>query len=356
MVKALEPGKPAKLNYNDVRYAHVYAKAGEQQILTSDPWSYIQRTLTEARGKRRGIARQNLERAIYFADLAEDFYRAAESSQLPAQGTLAYYSMLNLVKAYISANGVELEAKPEHHGLSLEQATSGRLKVHAHMKNAVNVFSEFCGLLGKPLPGDFTLSFEDIALHIPELHSLYVSLGHASKRKLLPVEIMFLVNQTQTHLFTEVHYEKKNESKVDTKNFLKGARKEYFRDALKREGWVTYRSKRRRPVGKENLNRAYKACLEEYSHFELVSLLTRQGYRYYCDLKPGGLHHLSYSLAGMFYLGAAARYRPLEIRRVLEGPLRPLVSEMVAISPRQFLYQLASLISGKVCLIPFSSI
>ena len=119
MPKTLEKGEPAKLNYNELRYAHINSKAGEYQILTSDPWAFAQRTLTEQLAKKRGKNRENLERAIYFANLAEDFYAAASNSGLATKGTLAYYFMLNLAKAYLASKGVELEKKPEHHGLSL---------------------------------------------------------------------------------------------------------------------------------------------------------------------------------------------------------------------------------------------
>ena len=58
----------------------------------------------------------------------------------------------------------------------------------------------------------------------------------------------------------------------------------------------------------------------------------------------------------MFYLGSAARYRPLEMRSLLEGNLRPLVSEFVSLTPRQFLYQMVSLTTNRECVIPFSAV
>ncbi|MGH9438899.1 MAG: YaaC family protein [Terriglobia bacterium] len=96
--------------------------------------------------------------------------------------------------------------------------------------------------------------------------------------------------------------------------------------------------------------------MTEYTSFDVAPILTPRGYRYYVDLRPGELPHLAYSLMAMFYLGSAARYRPLEIRGLLEGGLRPLVSEFVSLTPRQFLYQLVSLTTGHECVIPFSAI
>jgi hypothetical protein len=191
MPKSLERGEPAKLNYNELRYAHINSKAGEYQILTSDPWSFIQRALTENLAKKRGKNRENLERAVYFANLAEGFYTAANNSGLATKGTLAYYFMLNLAKAYLAAKGVELEKKPEHHGLSLEVGKAETVKIHAPTTTTVNVFAEFSAELGTPLSSATTVTFLEAVNHIPELHSLYVSLGHATKRKLLPIEYRF---------------------------------------------------------------------------------------------------------------------------------------------------------------------
>ena len=164
------------------------------------------------------------------------------------------------------------------------------------------------------------------------------------------------MNGSRDRLFVEVMYEKQNETKVDTSKFLKGSRATYFRTGYPREGWVVYRSKTRRHATKTNMSDCYAKFIAESRKFNIVSLLTRNGYRYYCDLQPGPLHHLSYSLLAMFYVGAAARYRPLEIKAVLAGNLRPLVSELVTLAPKQFLYQVTSLLTEKVCLVPFSEI
>jgi hypothetical protein len=163
-------------------------------------------------------------------------------------------------------------------------------------------------------------------------------------------------NPAHDRLFIEVMYEKRNETKVDCAKFLKGSRANYFRDGFPQDGWVVYRSKRRRAFDKSNMASCYSKFIEESMQFHFVSMLTRSGYRYYCDLNPGPLHHLAYAVLAMFYVRAAARYRPLEIQQVLGGNLRPLVSELLAIVPKQFLYQVTSLVTEKVCLIPFSHI
>ena len=138
--------------------------------------------------------------------------------------------------------------------------------------------------------------------------------------------------------------------------FLKGEREKYLRKGYPRDNKIVYRAARSKSYTKDNVHRIYKNILSEYKKLDVVPILTKQGYRYYIDLRPGDLPQLSYSLLAMFYLGSAARYRPLEVKSLLEGELRPLVSEFVSLSPKQFLYQMVSLTTSKECVIPFSAI
>lgn len=356
MPRPIEQGEPALYKYNRLRYSFVELSAGEQNVLSSDPWAFLSSHLQKRLPSTRGRNRERVERALYFASLAEDFYRAAQSVSLPAQGTLYYYGMLDLVKCFLSMRGADLETTFEHHGLMLPVGKKLTIEARPKMKGAFNVYAHFCEALGKALTGTVEIRFNDALSHVPEIHGIYVSLGHIPKRKLLPVTIEFQVNAAKDCLFTEIVFEKEQEAKVDTSKFLKGARAEYFKEGFPREGKSVYRSKQRKPFSKENLDRKYRNILTEYRKFELVPILTSQGYRYYADLRPGEFPHLAYSLLCMFYLGSAARYRPLEVRSLLEGPLRPLVSEFVSLTPRQFLYQMVSLTTQKECVIPFSAI
>src|SRR5690606_15318967 len=111
----------------------------------------------------------------------------------------------------------------------------------------------------------------------------------------------------------------------------------YFKDAYQREGTIVHRSKKRKTCSNTNISTKYINILVEYDRFSITPILTRQGYRYYVDLKPGEFPSLAYSLAAMFYLGSAARYRPVETEAVLKGKLRPLITELISLTPKQFL-------------------
>ncbi|MGD9851569.1 MAG: YaaC family protein [Nitrospirales bacterium] len=356
MPRTIEKGELALYKYNKLRFSFVDLDAGEQQVLTSDPWSFLSSQLQSRQPKTRGVNRKKLERALYFASLAEDFYRAAEVIPLPAKGTLLYYGMLDLVKCFLALNDVPLETTHEHHGLNLPIGKIQTIEAKPKMQGGINIFACFCEKLGKEIKSSMEVSFSDSLSHVPEIHSIYASLGHIPKSKFLPVTIEFQVSQAHDRLFTEIFFDKKQESKVDTTRFLKGKRGKYFRDGYDCLQKIVNRSAKRKAYTKKNMNRIYQNILAEYRSFDIVPILTSQGYRYYVDLKPGIVPHLAYSLLAMFYLGNAARYRPLEIESLLEGNLRPLVSEFVSLTPRQFLYQMVSITTKKECVIPFSNI
>jgi hypothetical protein len=223
----------------------------------------------------------------------------------------------------------------EHHGLSLPLNKKQTVQV-SNASNGIAIFAEFAKLLGKPVASPHELSIKDGICHIPELHEMMYSLGQLpwSWRKFLPGQIDCLVNSGKDKLSTEIKYEKRNEARVNTAKISKGDRQEYFVKREEEHGWVSYRSKNRKSVSQKDFPQIYHNMQKEYVHFDLAALLTRSGYKDYGDLQSGPYHHLSFSLALLFYLGSVARYRPTEVEELTTGELSPLVSEALAVMPR----------------------
>ncbi|MGH9438503.1 MAG: YaaC family protein [Terriglobia bacterium] len=178
MPRTVEKCEIALHNYNRLRYSFVRVAAGEQHVLSSDPWAFLSSHLQTRLAKKRGDNRARIERSLYFASLAEDFYRAARIVPLPAKGTLYYYGMLDLVKSFLSLRGADLETTYEHHGLVLPLGKAHTIEAKPKMKNSFNVFASFCEALGKGIKATKEFGFKDALSNIPEVHSIYVSLGH----------------------------------------------------------------------------------------------------------------------------------------------------------------------------------
>ncbi|WP_157831699.1 YaaC family protein [Pseudomonas sp. YY-1] len=353
---ALQEVKEAKYKYQNVRYSHILMEPAEPAILTADPWSFMHGHLLERVDKSAGNNRTCFKRARYFASLAENFYKAAKSVEMPAKGTLYYYGMMNLVKALLSVNKVNLEDVVEHHGITNTHGKRHALTISGKISNCTNIFLEFSKILGTPVVGKHEITLRHVCTFIPELSGISRNLGFFKDPKYLPINIRFCVNESSTYLMTEVEYSKGLEASLDTSKFLKRNRKDYFLDPYEKDSKIIHRSAKRKRVNNQNWPAIYKNILKEYSTLGIASILTRNGYRYYCSLQEGSYHHLCNSYLLMFYLGHSARYRPSEIEEIMQGELRPMATEAVAILPKQFMYQLVSLITGKLCVIPFSEI
>ena len=349
----------ATFNHARVVYSPFGAEPGAQFVLTADPWSFLTATINQklAEGPR-GANRLRLERALYYSDLAESFYGSARESSLPASGTLAYYGVLNLVKCYLSLSGVDLETSIEHHGLTLPLGKARTIQVSAPSSKSLNIFQEFAKLLGKPVNTKEELTLDEVSGHLPEIHEMAFTLGHlpGNKRGFLPLDIRFLMPENNARIYTEVCFEKKQLTRVNTQAFYTGKRKQYFRPALDQDTKITHRSYRKKTCNWANLARKYQNICNDYASFDIASLLTPQGYKYYCDLRQPKWHHLSYSLLMMYYIGTAARYRPSEMNALLNSDMRPLVSEALAVTPGQMLYHLVSLCTSRNCVVPHSTI
>ena len=272
MANSVEEGIPALHKYQSVKYYPFEVEPGCSLVLSSDPWSYVYAYLKNRSVGSRGKNRACLNRAVYFSELAADFYRASADTSLPTKGMLSYYGMLNLAKAFLSEQGVELEKDWEHHGLSIPLG-KGKAVTVKKISSGISIFQDFSRALGKPVTGEETYPIKDLFVHIPEIHEICFSLGFLpwAKRKYLPISIHYLVNSGKNKVFTEMRYEKRNEERVDTSRFYKGAREQYFKQLIAQDSSIRFRSKARKPVDGKNWPRIYRNINNEYAQFNIAS-------------------------------------------------------------------------------------
>ena len=357
MARPITPGKPALYHHTGVRYFPFGAKPGAELVLTSEPWAFLRAFLQEKISKSRADNKIRFRRALYYASLAEEFCRSAESTNLPARATLAYYGVLNLVKCFICVKGLKLGDSIEHHGLSPSESGGIDIRVSKRAKKHVNIFHEFVVALGAPQPTQDDHTFADCISHIPEVHEVAsrLELLPTNERVLLPIDVKVLVDDKEEWLFTDIYYWKKHDARMKTSLFYKNARKRYFRESrLDDEGRVLFRCERRKRFSWTNFERIYANVCKEYEDFDIAALLTRDGYRYYCDLSSPKYHHLAYSFMAMFHLGTVTRYNPGETEQLLDGRYRPVISEILSLTPKQLMYQLISRMTESVCVVPFA--
>lgn len=366
MAQKYKPYKPALSDYKRVYYTHIPTNKVTSATLAADPWSYVRNYIIKNQNGKKSDNKNKFKRGLLYIKLAEDFFKAAEIVDLSTKGVLYYYGMMNLVKCFLCIQGTKLEDSIEHHGLGTSPPIKKEVKVLNLSTNTLSIFGEFAKKLSNCSIKEELVSLKEIFKNIPELHNIYNEAYPAEKSKFLPIQINYCTNDDHKFLVTELRYRKEYQKQYPCHKFYKDDRKDYF-VRLRVENysgnlepeWVTYRSKRRKTIKTAsggNWNKLYSNIHKEYSNFNISSILTRQGYLYYCDLEPGSFHHLCYSYMALFYIGTAARYKPLEFNDLLDSELRLLITEAIAICPRQFLYQITSLITCQPCVMPLSKI
>jgi hypothetical protein len=68
--RQIEKCELALYKYNKIRYSFVELNAGDQQVLTSDPWSFLSSNLQLRLNNTRGNNKVKIERALYYAGLS----------------------------------------------------------------------------------------------------------------------------------------------------------------------------------------------------------------------------------------------------------------------------------------------
>ncbi|MCB2173536.1 YaaC family protein [archaeon] len=361
-------GEQARRHYQSVKYFQFGNKAGSSFVLTSHPFNYLQSWLDNKLNEIQrdsGKKRDNLKKAKYFTDLSEEFYLNTQQSKMPTKGTLLYYSLLNLVKVYLIIKGFDLEAKTEHHGLTLPANLETKLKLTPNNDDdSISIFHEFGNCLGKPILNSegVEIRLEHLLRDLPEVHEIGYALNlfPHSKRKFLPIDLVIRTNKPRNKLYYTLSFEKKNEKLMRTDKLCRGIFKEKLQQVeIEDERLNCYKS-----VLKINYTRnsekswemAYKKLVKDISDLNITTLLTRNGYRNYLNLEPARFHRLSSTLAFAYYIGTVARYRPTLNEKILKGKYQALISEAIISCPNQFYYQLVSYITEQVCAVPQAKI
>jgi hypothetical protein len=363
------PFVTAKKNYNSVDYFPFGNKPGDSFILISDPWDYLKAFLkSEHDGiKKRtpalGPQKERLNKALYFIKLAESFQRSAENVDLPTKGTLTYYSTLNIVKAFLLVRGHDLEKTVEYHGLSLNPNDKTDITISGNAQNGgINIFHAFAKELGYPVnPGD-KISLKEIVSNLPEIHELVYNLNllNTKKRKLLPVKIEFLSNEERWNKLTyKMYFERKHNENYRVEKFNSGDLKAKLDKDPESTETVIYLSKLVKNLTRSSESSwlsGYNEFCKEINDLNVRQLLTRLGYKYYIDLQPDQFSPPIYYFALMFYIGSVARYRPTLNEEILEKDYKPVISETMKSSPKQFLFMMTGMITKKICAMPLANL
>lgn len=358
----------AKKEYGTVKYFPFSSLPADPFILTADPWNYLIAWLeTEIKlynGKKGGKpVQQKLQKAIYFTKLAQNFEISAFQLSLPIKALPQYYSALNLVKAFLLVRGIVLESKMESHGVILRTNEKEKLHVGKQSNNeSINIFLEFAKQLKVNCHPGQEINLKEVISELPEIHEIAYNLKKFDgKRKFLPINLNIKTNTKRTHLIYEIEIDKKHSQRYD----LTKLRKEHWAEKLddvsetNAQNLIVYRSKSKFNYTADSdlsWKKNYSKLCTEINSLNVATMLSRSGHRYYLNLRTNSMGQMVNYFLILFYLGSVARYRPTLVEEYLKGDFQAVFNEVLSTSPKQFLYNMVSHITGKVCAVPMAKL
>lgn len=345
-------GEPATYANRIIPYSPFVSAVPRSYVPISDPWGYL-RVFIQRQAMRKPAMRKLCEDADYFLNLAAEYYQAAGVVQSQTKALLYYYGYLNLMKAYLSLTGVTLGTTHEHHGLTLDG--SARVRVLARSQSRFNVFPEFVYRMNRSGIQEQSISVRRILSFVPEIHEIGVASGVFRGRHFVRINVTLWQSKPDRRVWYVVAFNKSERAMIRRLfgRFYSGRRRHLVWQIKPDKEHVRFESRRAFRY-KRSTREVYGKIRDEVNSMPVFSLLTISGYRHYISLRSWPLGQFGASIMAMFWLGSLVRYRPRVIRRIMDSPYAPVLSEFLAINPVQFLYQMTNFITASECVKPYS--
>jgi hypothetical protein len=315
-----------------------------RSVLTDEPWAFVRLFL-----KREGEAQ-----ALFYWDQAKTFHDA--SSGLPPESAplLLYYSFLNAAKALLSAKGIQFN--PYHGVKEWKTGARGRdclKQVGVEVKGA-GVLPALAAYLGDAEPTK-RHSLQTLFFNMPFVHRTYCLTYRAQGDMYLPLRKCRFVRDAGTgtgYLAAEVaaeHLSARVMSRLPP-TFQQDAPQ--GKAAIRSVSTIPLRPKGS-PSSSElqaigTLHRSLRADLFYINGSQTlwyIKLLTKGPPRL-------ARHNPTLIMAAMHRLSELCRYHPMAFAEHLDSPANWLLHEFVAMSPKQYIDEIAAELTGHEFLVP----
>jgi hypothetical protein len=326
----------------------------QPRIFTSDPWALM------AEGIADICPKKSKEAAHAFRAQAEDFYDAAiamGSRNIGAKPLLLYYAFLNLSKAYLLTWGYSNPNDRPQHGISekarVRQVEGTRLSAFPSAPRKPQLFDQ----LLKALTGHGITTRKSYRLGylMPQIlfgHRVWCSASHERERFLSINAIDYMDNRDTQELWTRIHINKDEMSKLGL------SQDESIKRALMNKDWAFVKNPCDNHAicveGKESLHYsdrpsdALMNATNTIRPYLWTSVLLHPPYRkYYLYMAPpeertSVLPQLLSMYMVIFLLGSITRYQPHQFDRLLDTKYGAHLIGVLTEIPTQYIYLMAS--------------
>lgn len=318
------------------------AKFELRSVLTTDPFNYVDLWLR----------RQHRDEALFYWRQSQAFYQASRNLPIESSPLVLYYCFMNAAKALLAAKGVTFNP---HHGVGPHRMRGPNSRVVLSNEGILiknNGIVPALSTYFREAEPSKTHSLENVLCNLVFIHRTYSLSYPHSKERFLPLKGVEFVRDSVTQ---EVLFRAKPVDDADWQHFKRALPTEVTANAdgtkgissVMRINWATRDS----PTSMEldalqGLNQTLRRSLYYINGAQTLWYLKTTG-TYEIDRRS-----ITLTLSAMHRLSEICRYRPSELNSFLNGQKNWLLSEFIAISPTQFLDEIACEMTGHQVMIP----
>lgn len=313
------------------------------RVLCSDPWDYVSLWLK----------RNHKDDASFYWDQAKHFYDAALMLPSLSAPLASYYCFLNAAKALLSSNGL---AFIEHHGCT-GRSMPGKKSLEKEFVefHGSGVLPSMCNFLKEPNNASSSFDLKTLLWHIPFIHRSFCLTYTSATELFIPLLdscFMRKDNSNDTWFQAQIspRYVNSHTKKVIAPGF----------EVNKFDGRYELRKRARFTWSGRDVENSINN-LEDYHRTlrkRIVPIHSSEN-RWYIKKSVSGYDKIKNSQLTLMYavmhrLSELSRYEPMSLNKHFEMQHNWLISEFIRIAPRQFIYGMASEITGLEFITPDS--
>lgn len=315
--------------------ALVDPKFRAERVLCTDPWDFVSLWLK----------REHKDEALFYWDQAHHFFSATTSLPDLSSPLTSYYCFLNATKALLAANGVPFT---ESHGIGGRSKGSKKA-----LDNEVvdfkggGILPSLCKFLGEPDNAGKEFTLKDIFWQIPFIHRAYCFTYKGATELFMPlVKTSFMRRDGSKEAWFQANVDKRYINAHTRKNIKPGF--ELFESA------DTYEIRRKRRFKWSGRDVEDSLSNFEFYHKQIrrrIIPIYASENRWYLKKSVSGHDRLVNSqlvlmFAAMHRLSELSRYEPILFNGHFKVNHNWLLSEFIKSAPSQFIYGMASEITG----------
>jgi hypothetical protein len=315
---------------------------GQRTVLTNSPWTYV----------GLWLKRDGQKEALFYWEQARQFFKASIDLPIQSAPLLLYYTYMNATKSLLAAKNISFDPM---HGVKADPATGHKLGLNKERVRILSkgVLPSLSGFYNEPETSK-THSLTDLLFNVPIIHRTFCLTYTSQAEMFLPLKnCRYVFDPASSHVFFSAQLA----SDVKHRHLSKRLPLSLIAVAgsprdLRSTQYVTWS----RPNNPSASELSALADLHKAIRLDVQYISGAQTLWYVKALTSGPTRILRFQptliLAAMHRLSEICRYRPMNLSAYLDGQKTWLLSEFIAMSPNQFIDEIASEITGHQFLVP----